>query len=73
MDMKRTGLAVGALLAAALMTACSGGSAGTSSPAAGASTAAGAGKLTVGSILYSPDGYQASHGKAMEAYGSGLR
>lgn len=25
--------------------------------------------ITVGSILYSPDGYQAAHGKAMEAYG----
>jgi ABC-type sugar transport system substrate-binding protein len=36
----------------------------------GGADASGSGSdVTVGSILYSPDGYQAAHGKAMEAYG----
>ncbi|MFV0453008.1 MAG: sugar ABC transporter substrate-binding protein [Propioniciclava sp.] len=57
---------VGAVVAlVATVTACS----GTTSPS-GSADSTGGDSLTVGSILYSPDGYQSTHGRMMEEYGA---
>jgi ribose transport system substrate-binding protein len=61
---RRKGLALGAAFAlAGAISACGGDGGG------GGAGASGGEDLTVGSILYSPDGYQAQHGEEMEEYG----
>lgn len=56
-------------LGAAVALAAAIGGCGSNDGGEGSGSATSSGQLTVGSILYSPDGYQAAHGKAMEQYG----
>lgn len=67
MKIKRLG-AVGATILLMATSACSAGPADSASAGTGAPGEATG--LTVGSILYSPDGYQSTHGRMMEEYGA---
>ncbi|MFV0405908.1 MAG: sugar ABC transporter substrate-binding protein [Propioniciclava sp.] len=66
MKIKRFGMGSITLLAVAMMSACSSSPASTGTSTSGGESAG----LTVGSILYSPDGYQSTHGRMMEDYGA---